>query len=729
MLGGERLGLGLKFSFGQNPGLRLEVRTKLNKSETKVLQAPPTDLPTIPGTTASLTDQAAQVNEALNTRNAELAEAEELGAETEKVKNKIDEITGGGGGSRTSKIQRHGHMSSIPTDCPTFMATLDTFNAAIGNNPREANVTKGLQIAQALSSVDQTSITCNSEEVSSLLVMREVTVITVASVVKEVVNIKKIEINTLIVQIQEINENLSEAGFTTVPIAASTHAVSPTKPPPQEQTEEATVAEQEPTGQYPVSMEGESTGQYPVSMEGGSTGQYPVSMEGGSTGQYPVSMEGGSTGQYPVSMEGGSTGQYPVSMEGESTGQYPVSMEGGSTGQYPVSMEGGSTGQYPVSLEGGSTGQYPATMEGESTGQYPGSLEGESTGQYPGSVEGESTGQYPATITMEGESTGQDPVSMEGGSTGQYPVTMEGESTGQYPVSMEGESTGQYPVTIDGGDYEATGQYPVTVEVDSTGQYPVPVEGEFNKTTGQYPVEIEGGSTGQQPIEVSLADQAANANEKLNTKYLELADAEYLGEEIEKILITIDAIIEEGDVTIVARVKRQEEDPRIPSDCPTYINVLNDFSTAIGNNPRTANVTEGILIAQTLSSVEPGAIRCSVEEVSSLEILREITVETTKKVVKEVVNFKKIEINYLIMKIQEINNNLSEAGMPTVSIEGSTFAVSPTMESPGEEYPGSGYGEGSGATGQYPVPFLGQGNQTTGQFPIPFEANFTKNKL
>jgi len=632
-------------------------------------EAPPTDLPTIPGTTASLTDQAAQVNEALNTRNAELAEAEELGAETEKVKNKIDEITGGGGGSRTSKIQRHGHMSSIPTDCPTFMATLDTFNAAIGNNPREANVTKGLQIAQALSSVDQTSITCNSEEVSSLLVMREVTVITVASVVKEVVNIKKIEINTLIVQIQEINENLSEAGFTTVPIAASTHAVSPTKPPPQEQTEEATVAEQEPTGQYPVSM------------------------------------------------------------EGESTGQYPVSMEGGSTGQYPVSMEGGSTGQYPVSMEGGSTGQYPATMEGESTGQYPGSLEGESTGQYPGSVEGESTGQYPATITMEGESTGQDPVSMEGGSTGQYPVTMEGESTGQYPVSMEGESTGQYPVTIDGGDYEATGQYPVTVEVDSTGQYPVPVEGEFNKTTGQYPVEIEGGSTGQQPIEVSLADQAANANEKLNTKYLELADAEYLGEEIEKILITIDAIIEEGDVTIVARVKRQEEDPRIPSDCPTYINVLNDFSTAIGNNPRTANVTEGILIAQTLSSVEPGAIRCSVEEVSSLEILREITVETTKKVVKEVVNSKKIQINDLIMKIQEINNNLSEAGMPTVSIEGSTFAVSPTMESPGEEYPGSGYGEGSGATGQYPVPFLGQGNQTTGQFPIPFEANFTKNKL
>merc|ERR1719317_602198 len=485
-------------------------------------EAPPTDLPTIPGTTASLTDQAAQVNEALNTRNAELAEAEELGAETEKVKNKIDEITGGGGGSRTSKIQRHGHMSSIPTDCPTFMATLDTFNAAIGNNPREANVTKGLQIAQALSSADQTSITCNSEEVSSLLVMREVTVITVASVVKEVVNIKKIEINTLIVQIQEINENLSEAGFTTVPIAASTHAVSPTKPPPQEQTEEATVAEQEPTGQYPVSMEGESTGQYPVSMDG------------------------------------------------------------------------------------------------------------------------ESTGQYPATITMEGESTGQDPVSMEGGSTGQYPVT------------MEGESTGQYPVTIDGGDYEATGQYPVTVEVDSTGQYPVPVEG---------------GSTGQQPIEVSLADQAANANEKLNTKYLELADAEYLGEEIEKILITIDAIIEEGDVTIVAREKRQEEDPRIPSDCPTYINVLNDFSTAIGNNPRTANVTEGILIAQTLSSVEPGAIRCSVEEVSSLEILREITVETTKKVVKEVVNSKKIQINYLIMKIQEINKNLSEAGMPTVSIE------------------------------------------------------------
>merc|ERR1719317_672074 len=481
-------------------------------------EAPPTNLPTIPGTTASLTDQAAQVNEALNTRNAELAEAEELGAETEKFKNKIDEITGGGGGSRTSKIQRHGHMSSIPTDCPTFMATLDTFNAAIGNNPREANVTKGLQIAQALSSVDQTSITCNSEEVSSLLVMREVTVITVASVVKEVVNIKKIEINTLIVQIQEINEDLSEAGFTTVPIAASTHAVSPTKPPPQEQTEEVTVAEQEPTGQYPVSI------------------------------------------------------------------------EGGSTGQYPVSMEGESTGQYPVSLEGGSTGQYPATMEGESTGQYPG--------------------------------------------------------------SMEGESTGQYPVTIDGGDYEATGQYPVTVEVDSTGQYPVPVEGEFNKTTGQYPVEIEGGSTGQQPIEVSLSDQAANANEKLNTKYLELADAEYLGEEIEKILITIDAIIEEGDVTIVARVKRQEEDPRIPSDCPTYINVLNDFSTAIGNNPRTANVTEGILIAQTLSSVEPGAIRCSVEEVSSLEILREITVETTKKVVKEVVNSKKIQINDLIMKIQ-----------------------------------------------------------------------------
>merc|ERR1719430_609143 len=143
-------------------------------------EAPPTDLPTIPGTTASLTDQAAQVNEALNTRNKELAEAEELGAETEKVKNKIDEITGGGGGSKTSRIKRQEQISSVPTDCPTFMVTLDAFNAAIGNNPRDANITKGLLIAQVLSSVDQGSITCNPDEVSSLLVMREVTVVTVA---------------------------------------------------------------------------------------------------------------------------------------------------------------------------------------------------------------------------------------------------------------------------------------------------------------------------------------------------------------------------------------------------------------------------------------------------------------------------------------------------------------------------------------------------------------------
>merc|ERR1712179_144114 len=583
-------------------------------------EAPPTDLPTIPGTTASLTDQAAQVNEALNTRNKELAEAEELGAETEKVKNKIDEITGGGGGSKTSRIKRQEQISSVPTDCPTFMVTLDAFNAAIGNNPRDANITKGLLIAQVLSSVDQGSITCNPDEVSSLLVMREVTVVTVATVVKEVVNIKKIEINVLIVQIQEINKNLSEAGFTTVPVAASTHAVSPTRPPPstiETMAEETTVADVGGTGQV--------------------TGQ-----EEATTGQYPVSMEGESTGQYPVSMEGESTGQYSVSMEGESTGQFPVSMEDETTGQYPIQVESASTGQYPITMEGG-----------------------------------------------------------------------------------ENEATGQYPVPVDGEVNETTGQYPVAIEEEATGQYPVSISGGL---TGQQPVEVEG---------VSLSDQAAVASQKLNTKYLELADAEYLVEEIEKIATSIDAITEGGDTTIIARKRRQEEDPTIPSDCPTYINVLNDFSSAIGSNPRTANVTEGLLIAQTLSSVDPGVMRCSVEEVSSLKTLREVTVKTAKSVVMEVVNLKKIEINNLILMIQEINYNLSETGMSTVPIEGNTFAVSPTMEVPEEvenytteEYPGSGDGDTGGeATGQYPVPFLGQGNQTTGQFPVPFESNFTQKKL
>merc|ERR1711909_156502 len=364
--------------------------------------------------------------------------------------------------------------------------------------------------------------------------------------------------------------------------------------------------------------------------------------------------------------------------------------------------------------------------------------EGESTGQYPVSMEGKSTGQYP--VSMEGESTGQYSVSVEGESTGQYPVSMEGESTGQYPVPVEGESTGQYPITMEGGENEATGQYPVTIEGESTGQYPVPVDGEVNETTGQYPVSISGGLTGQQPVEVegvSLSDQAAVASQKLSIKYIELADAEYLVEEIEKIATSIDAITVGGDTTIIARKRRQEEDPTIPSDCPTYINVLNDFSSAIGSNPRTANVTEGLLNAQTLSSVDPGVMRCSVEEVSSLKTLREVTVMTAKTVVKEVVNLKKIEINNLIFMIQEINYNLSETGMSTVSIEGNTFAVSPTMEVPEEvenntteEYPASGDGATGGeATGQYPVPFLGQGNQSTGQFPVPFESNFTQKKL
>ena len=83
--------------------------------------------------------------------------------------------------------------------------------------------------------------------------------------------------------------------------------------------------------------------------------------------------------------------------------------------------------------------------------------------------------------------------------------------------------------------------------------------------------------------------------------------------------------------------------------------------------------------------------------------MRQVKVDSEGHIsIKAVVNLKKIEINNLILMIQEINYNLSETGMSTVSIEGNTFAVSPTMEVPEEvenntteEYPGSG----DGATG------------------------------
>merc|ERR1711892_1407871 len=332
---------------------------------------------TIPGTTASLADQAAETNNQLNTRSAELANAEELSSETDKVASTIDAITGSGATTPSSRMKRAGHEITTPTDCSSFLNMLKDFNAAIGNNPRKANVTKGLLIAKALTSVEKDSISCDAQEVSSLKVMKEVTVVSVKSIVKQVVNLKKIEINVLIAKIQEINNNLSNAGMSTVSVVVSTFAVSPTVPEPEEETNElgqtttsfVETLSNETTDQYPVSTEGfgnETTGQYPSPGGNEATGQYPVPIEGAgneTTGQYPVPIEGSgneTTGQYPVPIEGAAnetTGQYPIPVDGmgnETTGQYPVPIEGAgneTTGQYPVPVEGSgseTTGPYPV---------------------------------------------------------------------------------------------------------------------------------------------------------------------------------------------------------------------------------------------------------------------------------------------------------------------------------------------------------------------------------------------
>merc|ERR1712123_532316 len=308
----------------------------LASSSDVVCEAPPTSMPTIPGTTVSLVDQAAETNNQLNTASAELDNAEDLSLETDKVASTIDAITGSRATTPSSRMKRAGHEITTPTDCSSFLNMLKDFNAAIGNNPRKANVTKGLLIAKALTSVDKDSISCDAQEVSSLKVMKEVTVVSVKSIVKQVVNLKKIEINVLISKIQEINNNLSNAGMSTVSVVVSTFAVSPTVPEPEEETNELGQT----TTSFVETQSNETTDQYSVSTEGfgnETPGQYPSPGGNEATGQYPVSVDGmgnETTGQYPVPIAGTgnkTTGQYPIPVDGmgnETTGQYPVPIEG-----------------------------------------------------------------------------------------------------------------------------------------------------------------------------------------------------------------------------------------------------------------------------------------------------------------------------------------------------------------------------------------------------------------
>ena len=290
-------------------------------------------MPTIPGTTVSLVDQAAETNNQLNTASDELANAEGLSAETDKVASTIDAITGSGATTPSSRMKRAGHEITTPTDCSSFLNMLKDFNAAIGNNPRKANVTKGLLIAKALTSVEKDSISCDAQEVSSLKVMKEVTVVSVKSIVKQVVNLKKIEINVLISKIQEINNNLSNAGMSTVSVEVSTFAVSPTVPEPEEVTyeigETTTGTGNETTGQYPVPVEGmgnETTGQNPVPNEGlgnATNVEYPGpegAMGNETTGNFPT---GGELYPTPGLGEGrgnDTTGQFPVAPKEQGNG-------------------------------------------------------------------------------------------------------------------------------------------------------------------------------------------------------------------------------------------------------------------------------------------------------------------------------------------------------------------------------------------------------------------------
>merc|ERR1739838_1147166 len=224
--------------------------------------------------------------------------------------------------------------------------------------------------------------------------------------------------------------------------------------------------------------------------------------------------------------------------------------------------------------------------------------------------------------------------------TDQYPVSTEGfgnETIGQYPSPGGNEATGQYPVSVDGMGNETTGQYPVSIEGagnETTGQYPVPFEGSGNETTGQYPVPIEGNETTGQysaPIDgmgnetgstipgttASLADQAADTNNQLNTASAGLANAEELSSETDKVASTIDAITGSGATTPSSRMKRAGHEMTTPTDCSSFLNMLKDFNAAIGNNPRKANVTKGLLIAKALTSVEKDSISCDAQEVSS----------------------------------------------------------------------------------------------------------------
>eukprot|EP00091_Calanus_sinicus_P008377 TRINITY_DN20447_c0_g1_i1.p1 TRINITY_DN20447_c0_g1~~TRINITY_DN20447_c0_g1_i1.p1 ORF type:complete len:157 (-),score=28.49 TRINITY_DN20447_c0_g1_i1:522-944(-) len=131
---------------------------------------------TMPGTTVSLEDQAAQTTQELDNTNADLQAAENLSGQTEEIANTIDAITGGGQTTVKQRLKRAGDEITTPTDCSSFLILLKEFNTAIGNNPRKANITKGGLIAAALTSVDKDSISCDAEEVSSLKVMKQVAV-------------------------------------------------------------------------------------------------------------------------------------------------------------------------------------------------------------------------------------------------------------------------------------------------------------------------------------------------------------------------------------------------------------------------------------------------------------------------------------------------------------------------------------------------------------------------
>merc|ERR1711962_1770267 len=276
----------------------------------------------------------------------EEADAEAVDNEIDGVADKIDELTGGGGGRLNRNRRQDSETTVAPAETCTEIATL------VGEMERETRTKNKLIIIRRIT---QTKIlSCTDEEGKQQLIGVKVTIkAKIRDIRKKVKDrVKVIKDTKLTLQLKIVSNQkrlckmLAKQDIYNKrcpkPRPRPTRPVEPRPTRPVEPTGNPTKPPRptNPTKPRPTGSEqitGEPTKEKPITID--PTGETPIPIE--PTGETPVSMD--PTGETPITID--PTGETPITME--PSGETPITME--PTGEKPITID--PNGEKPITID------------------------------------------------------------------------------------------------------------------------------------------------------------------------------------------------------------------------------------------------------------------------------------------------------------------------------------------------------------------------------------------